>query len=141
MRVSTSYERTTPTARWRESEVKVDYLGYEWMRKMTGKEEVRFFNSLHWARAGQIRYSDEYYFTSISPSRCEKVYDRFIPIRIPWSEIGYREREALTWACWHMRCTESKMVHDHEWLVIHYQTDEHEERTVTYDVTIGKFVA
>jgi len=134
-RTSTHYTRNTPTSRWKETTVKVDYCGESWVDKMTGKDEVRFFNNLHWARGGRIRYSDDRYFTSISPDRLTKVYDRFEPVRIPWDSIGHRENAALCYATWHMRCTESSDVNGHELLTIPYKDDDGCDCTVTYDLT------
>ena len=139
-RTSIHYTRNTPSGKWSETSIHVDYCGETWCKKMTGPEEVRFFNALHWARGGEIRYSDDRYFTSISPDKLEKVYDRFEPLRIPWDAVGHRESEALCYATCHMRCTDTTTESGHELLTIPYVTEDGDERTVTYDLTNRVFV-
>lgn len=139
-RTSTKYTRNTPNCKWKVVKVTTDYCGEAWAEKMTGPDELRFFNNLHWARGGQIRYSDDRYFTSISPNRVEKFYDRFEPVRIPWTSIGDRELDALCYASANMRCIQSTIENGHELLVIPYKTEDGDERTVTYDLTYKVFV-
>jgi hypothetical protein len=140
-RTSIEYTRNTPNCKWKECGTHVDYCGESWARKMTGPEDVKFFNSLSWARGGEIRYSNNRFFTSIAPDKLTKVYDLFEPVDIPWSIMGHREWEALNYATCHMRCTDSEDHNGHELLTIPYLTEDGDERTVTYDLTNKKFVA
>ena len=138
-RISKKFERNTKNSKWREVSTSVDYCGEKWVDKMT-TDDVAYFNAIHWARGGRIRYSDNRYFTFVYPDSLEKVYDLFEPLRIPWDAMGAREHEALSYATWHMRCTEATTDGGHELLDIHYVTDDGDERHVVYDLTEKRFV-